>query len=64
MRKNITMTFSPDGESKIETKGFAGKSCLSATTFLEEALGIKGETTLMGDYYQTEVKNSQQVDQI
>ena len=37
--KIIEVIVSPTGETKIETKGFAGSSCRDASKFLEEALG-------------------------
>ena len=40
MPRIIEVTISPEGESKIETKGYTGTDCLQASKFLEEALGI------------------------
>jgi hypothetical protein len=39
MTQIIEVVVSPTGETKIETKGFAGSSCRVASRFLEEALG-------------------------
>lgn len=62
MKKRIEITFSQEGEVKVETKGFSGKSCLSASKFVEEALGQKGSPTLTPDYYQADIQNNQTID--
>lgn len=49
--KTIEITVSPKGETKIETKGFAGVGCQDATRALEAALGAKTDETLTGEYY-------------
>jgi Protein of unknown function (DUF2997) len=41
MSQTIEITVSPQGETRIETKGFAGPSCRDATRNLEAALGIR-----------------------
>jgi len=35
----IEIIVSPTGQTRLETKGFAGASCRAASAFLEEALG-------------------------
>ncbi|MBI3352655.1 MAG: DUF2997 domain-containing protein [Nitrospirae bacterium] len=62
MKKKIEITFSPEGEVKVETKGFAGKSCLDASKFIEEALGQKGSVSTTADYYSSDIQNSQSID--
>lgn len=37
----IEFTFAPDGSTKIETTGFAGKGCQAASLPYEQALGAK-----------------------
>jgi hypothetical protein len=39
LNKIIEIIVSPNGETKLETKGFAGASCQDASRFLEQALG-------------------------
>lgn len=39
MSKSIEIIVSPNGESRIETKGFAGAGCRQASLFIESALG-------------------------
>lgn len=37
--KTIVLTISPTGETKLETRGYAGESCREASHWLEQALG-------------------------
>ena len=37
--KTIKILFAPDGTSKVEAFGFAGKACTDATKFIENAIG-------------------------
>ena len=39
--KTIEITVSPQGETRLETKGFAGTSCQDASRFVENSLGHK-----------------------
>ena len=39
--KTIEITVSPQGQTRLETKGFAGASCKDASRFIENALGRK-----------------------
>ncbi len=43
--KTIELIVSPDGSSRVETKGFAGSDCQQASRFLEQALGQKQQRT-------------------
>jgi hypothetical protein len=54
----IELIVSPQGETMIETKGFAGSSCQEASRFLEQALGNRGCEQLTAEYYQTQSANS------
>jgi hypothetical protein len=51
--KIIEVIVSPTGETRVETKGFTGKSCRDASKFLEEALGLRNSETLKPEFYQT-----------
>jgi hypothetical protein len=42
---------SPNGETKIETKGFAGAECQKASEFLEKALGQRQAEQLTAEYH-------------
>ena len=52
--KTIEVIISPKGETKIETKGFAGSSCQQASQFLEQALGTKVSESPTTEFYQTQ----------
>lgn len=53
MSKTIEIIISPKGETKLETKGFAGSNCQEATRAFEQALGAKTGETLTSEYYET-----------
>jgi hypothetical protein len=59
----IEVTVSPTGETKIETRGFAGSSCRDASAFLEKALGQQVSETLTGEFYQQSQANTSQQQQ-
>jgi hypothetical protein len=50
--KEIILTVDMNGASKIETKGFKGKSCMQASKFLEDALGTRADSILKPEYYE------------
>jgi len=52
--KTIEVVISPQGETKIETKGFTGSSCQQASQFLEQALGAKVSEMPTAEFYQTQ----------
>ena len=52
--KTIEVVISPQGETKIETKGFAGSSCQQASQFLEQALGAQVSEMPTAEFYQTQ----------
>ena len=54
MMRIIEVIISPKGETKIETKGFAGSSCQQASQFLEQALGAKVSEKPTAEFYQTQ----------
>ena len=54
MKKIIRVIVSPTGETKVETKGFAGGSCRDASRFVEQALGQSVHEQLTAEYYQTQ----------
>ena len=56
--KIIEITVSPDGETKVETRGFTGGECREASRFVEQALGRKTAETLTAEFHQ-----GQQADQ-
>ena len=50
--RTIELVVSPKGETRIETKGFAGASCQEASRFLEQSLGCKAAEQLTDEFYQ------------
>ena len=52
--KEIIVEVSNDGEVRIETRGFKGKSCLVESEFLKDLLGKETSRQLTPAYYQEE----------
>jgi len=50
----IEVVISPQGESRVETKGFVGIACRQASQFLEQALGTTGDERLTAEFFQQE----------
>jgi hypothetical protein len=48
----IEIVVSPKGETTVQTKGFAGAECLTASKWLEQALGIATTDNKTAEYYQ------------
>ena len=55
--RTIEVIVSPKGETRVETKGFAGSDCQQASRFLEEGLGAKVAEQLTAEFYQTAVQS-------
>ena len=53
MNRTIEIIVAPNGQSKVETKGFTGRSCQDASRFIEQALGKAQEETLTPEFYAT-----------
>ena len=52
MTKVIEITVDPQGNSRVETRGFAGGACREASRFLETALGRRSAETLTAEFHQ------------
>ena len=52
--KEIVIDISNDGEIRIETRGFKGKTCITETKFLKDLLGKETAKTLTPTYWQEE----------
>ena len=50
----IKVVITPQGETRVETKGFTGNSCRLASQFLEQALGTTANEKLTAEFYQQE----------
>jgi hypothetical protein len=53
MSRVIEVIVSPQGESKIQTKGYQGNDCLQASKFLEQALGVVTDDQKTGEFFTT-----------
>ena len=47
----IEVIVSPSGETKVETKGFAGADCQEASSFIETALGQRTSEQLTTEFH-------------
>jgi len=50
--KQIVIDIFDDGEVKIETRGFTGKTCVDESQFLKDLLGSETARQLTPAYYQ------------
>ena len=55
----IEVTVSPQGETTVQTKGYAGADCLQASRFLEQALGVATAERKTAEYHQCEPAQQQ-----
>ncbi len=51
MKKTIVINVTPEGEVKIETRGFKGQACLEEANFLKDLLGRETARQLTPAYY-------------
>lgn len=51
MTRMIEVIVSPQGDTQVQTRGFAGAACQLASQFLEQALGAKIHERLTAEYY-------------
>lgn len=63
MNKIIEIVIGPKGETKVETKGFVGGECRTASQYVENALGKRTAEHLTGEYYQGQQQASQDLRQ-
>jgi hypothetical protein len=54
MKKTIEIIVSPQGETRIETKGFTGAECRLASRFLEVALGRRIAEQVTPEFHQNQ----------
>ena len=53
MRQTIEVVVGPNGSTRVETRGFSGSGCRTASQFLEAALGQRATEELTAEYYET-----------
>ncbi len=63
MKKTVEITVFPNGESRIETKGFSGADCRTASRFLECSLGTTRSETLTASFHERRIAQDNEVDQ-
>lgn len=59
MNKIIEIIVAPNGQARVETKGFVGSDCRQASQFIERALGQQTDEHLKAEFYQTSIVNQQ-----
>ena len=52
MSQTIEIIISPQGETRLETKGFTGSQCRQASQFIEQALGQRTGEQLTAEFHQ------------
>jgi hypothetical protein len=60
MATEIILDFAPDGEVKMEGKGFQGKGCDEAMGHFEKALGVVSNRQNKPEYFQRVPTNAKQ----
>ena len=48
----IEIIVDPQGQTRIETRGFTGSACLDASRFIESALGHKYSERMTAEFFQ------------
>lgn len=51
MSRTIEIFVSPGGDTRLETKGFAGPACQQASRALEDALGCRAGEERTAEFY-------------
>jgi hypothetical protein len=57
--KTIEIIIAPNGQSKVETKGFTGSECREASRFVELAIGQQTNEILKSEFHQTATAQQQ-----
>ncbi len=61
--KTIEIIISPTGQTRLETKGYAGTSCQAASRFLEQTLGPKLSEQPTAEAYHSMMGQTQDLEQ-
>ena len=59
MKPQIDIIIGPDGTSRVETLGFQGSGCRTASLFIEKALGSRISEQLKPAFYQQSDQHQQ-----
>ena len=54
MKTTIEIIVAPNGETRVETKGFAGNQCQEASRFIERALGQQSNEQLTAEFHEVQ----------
>lgn len=54
MNKVIEVIVATNGQTRVETKGFAGSDCRQASEFIEQALGQPQLEQLTSEFHQSQ----------
>jgi len=57
LNKYIEITVAATGETRVETKGFAGGECRQASEFVEKALGARVIEELTPEFHQSAINH-------
>ena len=57
--KIIEVVVSPDGQTTVQTRGFAGDACRHASKALEQALGLVEREQLTAEFHQASIRQRQ-----
>jgi hypothetical protein len=49
----IEIIVTPQGEARVQTKGFAGADCQQASRFLEQGLGQRTQEQFTAEFHQS-----------
>lgn len=60
MNKTIEIIVAPNGQTRVETKGFSGSECRQASEFIEQALGQRQHEHLKAEFHQAQSHRSAQ----
>ena len=53
LMKTIEIIVTPNGDTRLETRGFSGSACREASAFLEQAIGQRTVERLTGEFHQS-----------
>jgi len=59
VKQTIEIIITADGQSRVETQGFTGGDCRTASRFLEQALGQSTSEQLKPEFHQSHSQQQQ-----
>lgn len=57
--KVIELTIAPDGQTRVETKGFHGNECRDVSRLIEHALGRQAGEQLTAEFYSVDTSQAE-----